>query len=648
MVVVEDSFYKAIITGYLESLCNSIYSSNILQDFITKLSEAQGFYAIDDKIQGLRDIVLSNLNYLLSLKNNPCERSSDTQKIISDESFITPFIIELRGLTDNFLRQNLYLDNLGYIPPPFEDVLIGLSEILNIKIFLFDTNACTYSQYGSSKFNLILYYHNNKESLDRLYLNYEHPYSSVQVSHSVLDKYRCNLCNLLPHESVLSLEDTCYCSNCLGYLVSKGMLSCNICTKRYSSLTIRTIKKKRYICSGCQSEYNYLNFAAKIECTHGLCKACTMSSMKQAACKGCSRILRPEEVDLRVKCEVCGENKAAENFNIEKLCKCDICDDCVIEIRKIGVKCRICNQYLYDREVGKCFKCGIIDEYENGIMQRCSNFLCKDCSKNVVNSAIHNPSIRPTYSYMVDHEKNPIITHDKLQPKAQEEDKEYECGICRVPYKKDSTRILLCDHSFCDDCLVTYILYWLDNTSKPRAAPCPKCPMDISPVIIQAVMPTTEYDIYNRTCFNASNNRCLKCRTVFTISDNIAYCSSCDVWLCKICLQYFHEGDCDSRFSIELKPISHRNKRSFICPNPDCKHEYSDSYMRDKAVCMKCLTKFCLKCSRLYNPIQVHGHHFHSSKCTRYKSTYEQDKFDPACINCREEGSLCAMRTTQP
>jgi hypothetical protein len=656
MVVVEDSFYKAIITGYLESLCNSIYSSNILQDFITKLSEAQGFYAIDDKIQGLRDIVLSNLNYLLTLKSDTYIKNSDFEEIILDEGLIRPLTIYLRGLADKFLSQSRVFPKPGHIPLPFENIMKALSEILNINIVLIDINACTYSQYVSSRFNFILYYHYNNKSLDRFYLNYEHPFSSIQVSHSILDKYRCNLCNLLPHESVLSLEDTCYCSNCLGYLVSKGMLSCNICTKRHSFVTIRTIKQKAYICSGCLSEYNYQDFIGEIQCTHGLCKFCTEISKKRGVCKGCSRVLRPEEVQVIIKCELCGENKTADNFTVEKLCRCDICDDCVLEYRENTVKCGKCSKYLYDRNVEKCLKCGKIDSHENGMMPRCNHFLCKDCSKNSLRSDIDNLIFPPQCSICKDSLQASDYSHiedpDQIQKYIQYNKKvkvqsgvtKSKCGICRVSYRIDSIRTLQCDHSFCDDCMITYILSWLDNTIRPLAVTCPQCPMEISPVIIQDVLPTTEFDIYSRTCFNASNSWCRKCMNAITLSNDNAYCTTCKVRLCKVCSQNYHEGKCDPITIKEIKSRTTHNKILLQCPN--CKHEYLDSYMSYKAVCMKCLTKFCLKCYRLYNPIQVHGYHFHSSACRIYKPTCKPDQFNPDCIYCINKGSLCVNRAT--
>nr|XP_022310584.1 uncharacterized protein LOC111115949 isoform X2 [Crassostrea virginica]XP_022310585.1 uncharacterized protein LOC111115949 isoform X2 [Crassostrea virginica] len=178
------------------------------------------------------------------------------------------------------------------------------------------------------------------------------------------------------------------------------------------------------------------------------------------------------------------------------------------------------------------------------------------------------------------------------------------CPICFESFK--TPRYLPCFHTFCHNCLSSYILSTCKSKENPVGFPCPLCRQFVpAPSSLGEPEKWTELipinSIVQAIC-EQNDEFCYECRRENEEEVATDWCKSCLESLCRTCVK-FHKRNAASR-NHELIPVS--NKGKILIENESrvlCKdHSVSLKYMcvdHEELCCAECVCTKHRKCNQV-------------------------------------------------
>ena len=178
------------------------------------------------------------------------------------------------------------------------------------------------------------------------------------------------------------------------------------------------------------------------------------------------------------------------------------------------------------------------------------------------------------------------------------------CPICFESFK--TPRYLPCFHTFCHNCLSSYILSTCKSNENPVGFPCPLCRQFVpAPSFFEEPDKWTELIPINtivQALCEQNYQFCDECRRENEEAVATDWCKSCLESLCKTCVK-FHKRNASSR-NHELIPVSHKGKVPVeIESRASCNaHNAPVEYMcfdHEELCCPKCVCTNHRKCKRV-------------------------------------------------
>ena len=192
----------------------------------------------------------------------------------------------------------------------------------------------------------------------------------------------------------------------------------------------------------------------------------------------------------------------------------------------------------------------------------------------------------------------------KAEPVNSAKELKNVCPICFESFK--TPRFLPCFHTFCHNCLSSYILSTCKSKDNPVGFPCPICRQFVpAPSSLGEPDKWTELipinSIVQAIC-EQNDEFCDECRRENEEEVATDWCKSCLESLCKTCVK-FHKRNTASR-NHELIPVS--NKGKILIENESrvlCKdHRVAFKYMcfdHEELCCVECVCTTHRKCNQV-------------------------------------------------
>nr|XP_022306579.1 protein PML-like [Crassostrea virginica]XP_022306580.1 protein PML-like [Crassostrea virginica] len=192
----------------------------------------------------------------------------------------------------------------------------------------------------------------------------------------------------------------------------------------------------------------------------------------------------------------------------------------------------------------------------------------------------------------------------KAEPVNSAKELKNVCPICFESFK--TPRFLPCFHTFCHNCLSSYILSTCKSKDNPVGFPCPICRQFVpAPSSLGEPDKWTELIPINtivQAMCEQNDEFCDECRRENEEEVATDWCKSCLESLCKTCVK-FHKRNTASR-NHELIPVS--NKGKFLIENESrvlCKdHSVAVKYMcvdHEELCCVECVCTKHRKCNQV-------------------------------------------------
>ncbi|XP_052682105.1 RING finger protein 207-like [Crassostrea angulata] len=200
------------------------------------------------------------------------------------------------------------------------------------------------------------------------------------------------------------------------------------------------------------------------------------------------------------------------------------------------------------------------------------------------------------------------------------------CPICFESFK--TPRILPCMHTFCHNCLSSYILSTCKTKDSPVGFPCPLCRRFVpAPSFSVEVEKWTELIPVNKiihTLSEKGDKLCDACTRADEEIEATEWCESCSELLCDSCVKY-HKSAVSKNHSlipiVTFKHVSEQNKK-IESPYALCQ-EHND---RVKYLCVDHEELCCTKCV-----------------CTKHRKCTQIDGIEEAAENLRKSGKFATL-----
>lgn len=128
------------------------------------------------------------------------------------------------------------------------------------------------------------------------------------------------------------------------------------------------------------------------------------------------------------------------------------------------------------------------------------------------------------------------------------QDKTLHCPICVEVYK-EPRKLPGCSHSFCERCILTYVLNLKKEENLGQQFPCPVCrlptqvPADVNIDIDWIRAMDKDADLVknlNKMVIEAGDTSCGPCKFLSKNTDATHYCMNCQEYLCSVCSVTLH------------------------------------------------------------------------------------------------------------
>nr|XP_022306576.1 uncharacterized protein LOC111112968 isoform X1 [Crassostrea virginica] len=194
------------------------------------------------------------------------------------------------------------------------------------------------------------------------------------------------------------------------------------------------------------------------------------------------------------------------------------------------------------------------------------------------------------------------------------------CPICFESFK--TPRYLPCSHTFCHNCLSSYILSTCKSKENPVGFPCPLCRQFVpAPSFLGEPDKWTEFIPINtivRAICEQNDKFCNECRRENEEEEATDWCNSCLESLCRTCVKS-HKRNASSR-NHELIPLSNKctipieNESRVLCKD----HSVAVKYMcvdHEELCCAECV-------------------------CTKHRTCNQVDEIEKTAENLIKAGTL--------
>lgn len=206
--------------------------------------------------------------------------------------------------------------------------------------------------------------------------------------------------------------------------------------------------------------------------------------------------------------------------------------------------------------------------------------------------------------------------------------------ICSICCESKKLKKLQCDHSFCKDCLRTFIMNEINDRKYEIFCPNRCCYSELSYNFIdnlikdEYIIKKLDRNIVIHTVNSSDNLKfCPKCDSIAEKdNDDTMICNDCGYKFCYVCnYKKNYDHSCNFDTLNEIKDAL-ESKEVKLCPKC-CAfiHKYQGC---DSIRCVNCKFRFCWNCLKLYKNIKDEDEH--KNNCQNFRGYGSDNSSDPS------------------